>query len=366
MWRNSIFVDKFFDKMASAEKNLPTTQSALQWVRVSDINPFQWTTSAPVIKPSELGDNQVLIENHAVSLNPIDYKMASTNFANIKLPAVTGYDVSGRVVAVGKSVNDFKVDDEVFGVLNMNSSNGGGALQQYSVGETDLLIKKPANISHTDAATLGLAFLTAMDGLRQVNIDSSTSVFIPSGSGGVGHFSVQIAQIRGAKQVITSASKDEGIRILKEQYHIKDVINYAKENIVDRVLELTQGEGVDIVYDTTYLESSFEKSIKTIKEGGIWIVLRRFGVDTTKESKSVAERKGKLILADIGRYWLGPERAQRKTFAQNSLEQGAKWIEEGKLKPYINQIIKLEEAENALDQIKQGKGGFGKIVVKLL
>jgi len=205
-----------------------------------------------------------------------------------------------------------------------------------------------------------------MDGLRQVNIDSSTSVFIPSGSGGVGHFSVQIAQIRGAKQVITSASKDEGIRILKEQYHIKDVINYAKENIVDRVLELTQGEGVDIVYDTTYLESSFEKSIKTIKEGGIWIVLRRFGVDTTKESKSVAERKGKLILADIGRYWLGPERAQRKTFAQNSLEQGAKWIEEGKLKPYINQIIKLEEAENTLNQMKQGKGGFGKIVVKIL
>jgi len=144
--------------MASAKQNIPTTQSALQWVRVSDKNPFEWTTSAPVIKPSELGDNQVLIENHAVSLNPIDYKMASTNFANIKLPAVTGYDVSGRVVAVGKSVNDFKVDDEVFGVLNMNSSNGGGALQQYSVGETDLLIKKPANISHTDAATLGLAF----------------------------------------------------------------------------------------------------------------------------------------------------------------------------------------------------------------
>jgi NADPH:quinone reductase-like Zn-dependent oxidoreductase len=191
-------------------------------------------------------------------------------------------------------------------------------------------------------------------------------VFIPGGSGGVGHFSVQIAQIRGAKQVITSASKDEGIQILKDQYQIKDVINHAKENVVDRVLELTQGQGVDIVYDSTYLESSFEKSIKTVKEGGSWIVLRRFGQEATKESKSVAERKGKLVLADLGRYWLAFERAQLKTFVQNTLVQGAKWIEEGKLKPYINQTIKLEEAQNALDQIKQGKGGFGKIVVKLL
>jgi NADPH:quinone reductase-like Zn-dependent oxidoreductase len=150
--------------MASVEKNLPTTQSALQWVRVSDKNPFEWTTSAPVTNPSQLGDNQVLIENHAVSLNPIDYKMAELNFANTKLPATTGYDVSGRVVAVGKGVKDFKVGDEVFGLLNLNSSNGGGAHQQYSVGEVNTLIKKPANISHTDAATLGIAFLSAMVG----------------------------------------------------------------------------------------------------------------------------------------------------------------------------------------------------------
>ena len=148
--------------MVSVQKNLPTTQSALRWVRMSDTDPFEWTTSAPMINLSELGDNQVLIENHAVSLNPIDYKMPTMNYAKTKLPAVTGYDVSGRVVAVGKGVKDMTVGDEVFGFLNLNSSNGGGALQQYSVGEVDGLIKKPANLSHTDAATLGIAFLSAM------------------------------------------------------------------------------------------------------------------------------------------------------------------------------------------------------------
>jgi NADPH:quinone reductase-like Zn-dependent oxidoreductase len=177
---------------------------------------------------------------------------------------------------------------------------------------------------------------------------------------------VQIAQIRGAKQIITSASKDEGIKILKEQYQIKDIINHATENVVDRVLELTQDQGVDIVYDSTYSESSIEKSIKTVKEGGSCIVLGSSTRDHSNIAKSVAERKATYIFADTGRYWIGPERAQLKTFVQNALAQGAKWIEEGKLKPYINRIIKLEEAQNALEQIKQGKSGFGKVVIKLL
>ncbi len=199
-----------------------------------------------------------------------------------------------------------------------------------------------------------------------MTIDSSTSVFIPGGSGGVGHFAVQIAQIRGAKQVITSASKEDGIQILKEQYKVKDVINHAKENIVDRVLELTQGQGADIVYDATYLESSFAKSTQTIKEGGSWIVLGQYAKEGSTESKKVAERKGKVVHADLGRYWFGPERAQLETFTQKALTQAAQWVEEGKLKPYINQIIKLEEVQNALEKLKQGKGGFGKIVVKIL
>ncbi len=142
--------------MTSVQQNIPATQSALRWVRVNDTNPFEWTTSAPVIDPLKLGDNQVLIQNCAISLNPVDLKMATTNFSKTILPAVTGYDVSGRVVAVGKNVQDLKVSDDVFGFLNMNSSNGGGALQQYSVGEVDRLIKKPASVSHTDAAALSI------------------------------------------------------------------------------------------------------------------------------------------------------------------------------------------------------------------
>ena len=197
-----------------------------------------------------------------------------------------------------------------------------------------------------------------------MKIDSSTTVFVPGGSGGVGHYIVQLAQIHGAKLVITSASKEEGIKILKEQYKVKEVINHGKENVVDRVLELTNGQGADVVYDATYLESSFAKSIQTVKEGGSWIVLGHFGQEGSAEAKAVSARKAKLVHADLGRYWVGAERAQLKTFVQDNLTQAAKWVAEGKLKPYINQTIKLEQVKDALTSLKQGKSGFGKVVVQ--
>ncbi len=131
-------------------------------MKVGGNDPFKWTTSAPVVQPSELGDNQVLLRNRAVSLNPTDAKIGTLNFTKAILPAVPGYDVSGEVVALGKGVNDLRVGDEVFGFLSMNSKGGGGAFQQYSVADVDRIVKKPPGLSHTDASTLGIAFLSAM------------------------------------------------------------------------------------------------------------------------------------------------------------------------------------------------------------
>ena len=165
--------------------------------------------------------------------------------------------------------------------------------------------------------------------------------------------------------MITSASKDDGIKILREQYGVQDVINHGKEDVVERVLALTDGQGADVVYDATYLESSMAKSIQTVKQGGSWIVLGAFARQGSQEAKGVAERKATLVHADLGRYSLGPERTQMKAFFHDALTEAAKWVEEGKLKPYINQTIKLDEAQEALKKMEQGKSGFGKVVVQL-
>lgn len=107
----------------------------------------------------------MLLQNYAASVNPIDYTLAAFNFSNTILPASTGFDVSGCVVAVGKSVKDLEVGDEAFGLLSINTSNGGGAFQQYTVADPNELVKKPAGVSHTDAAALGVAYLSALVGV---------------------------------------------------------------------------------------------------------------------------------------------------------------------------------------------------------
>jgi len=93
-------------------------------------------------------------------------------------------------------------------------------------------------------------------------------IFIPGGSDEVGHFIVQATQILGANQIMASASKKESIKILKGQYNVKDVINLSTENVVDQVFELTNGQGADIAFDATYLESSYAKSTLNVKKGG--------------------------------------------------------------------------------------------------
>jgi NADPH:quinone reductase-like Zn-dependent oxidoreductase len=80
-----------------------------------------------VIQLLQVGDRHVMIENHAASLNPVDNKTAATNFVLTKLPAVIDYTVSGQVVADENAVNDPKFNNKVFGFLNSNSRNGGGA-----------------------------------------------------------------------------------------------------------------------------------------------------------------------------------------------------------------------------------------------
>jgi NADPH:quinone reductase-like Zn-dependent oxidoreductase len=157
--------------MAAGSIDIPKTQRALRWVRVSDTDPFEWSDSVPVVQPSQLADHDVLLENHAAALNPIDYKITSMNFSNTKLPACTGYDISGRIIAVGKAVTHLQVGDEAFGYLSLDSSNGGGAFQQYSVGHADGLVKKPSNITHTDAAALGVAYLSALVSLNKTKTD---------------------------------------------------------------------------------------------------------------------------------------------------------------------------------------------------
>jgi len=190
-------------------------------------------------------------------------------------------------------------------------------------------------------------------------------VYVAGGSGGVGHFAVQLARLAGAK-VIASASKPEALKLL-QNLGVDHIINYSKQDVVKEVLSITGGKGVNLSYDPTYLPSSFKQSAAVVASGGKWVKLGG-QTDEDKEPRTIAEEKGgEPLIGDWGRYSTQPAFQEQRWKVRKGWEAAVTWYGEGKLKPHINSTIPFEAKalQKALDDIAGGKANVGKAVLKV-
>ena len=163
----------------------------------------------PMIQP-----DQVLVQVKAISINPVDVKSRAGKGVYGRLkeikPLILGWDISGIVSEVGTEVTDFKVGDEVFGMVNFPGH--GQAYAEYVAAPASHLALKPDNISHEEAAAATLAALTAYQGLvQQAKVQAGQKVLIHAAAGGVGHFAVQIAKHLGAHVTGTSSAANKDL-----------------------------------------------------------------------------------------------------------------------------------------------------------
>ncbi len=174
-------------------------------------------------------ENQVLIKVHAASINAGDYRTMNPDAFVIRLMSGLlkpkaprlGWDVAGRVEAVGTNVKQFRPDDEVFGCAN-------GTFAEYVVAKEDRLVLKPANRSFDDVAALPVAALTALQGLRDAaKIQAGQKVLIQGASGGVGTFAVQFAKLFGAEVTAVCSTRNLDMARSLGADH---VIDYTKED----------------------------------------------------------------------------------------------------------------------------------------
>ncbi len=187
-----------------------------------------------VAKPTPL-DDEVLIKIHAASINSRDWRMMRANPFFIRLVPggflgpknkILGADLAGQVEVVGRNVRQFKPGNEVFGYLP--STTGRGTFAEYVCAKENLITLKPANLTFEQAATVPVAALTALQGLRDKgNIQPGQKVLINGASGGVGTFAVQIAKAFGAvvTAVCSSRNLDRVCSIGADH-----VIDYTREN----------------------------------------------------------------------------------------------------------------------------------------
>jgi NADPH:quinone reductase-like Zn-dependent oxidoreductase len=282
------------------------------------------------------GPGEILIEVHAASVNPVDYKIRSGKYPAVteeQLPKVLGRDISGVVVARGAAVTDFEEGDEVYAMLD----GGPGGYAEYVTVPARLCALKPKTLDYAQAAAVPLAAITAWQGLFDYgDLIAGQKVLIHGGAGGVGHFAIQFAKAREALVATTVSAQDKSfVRSLGAD----QAIDYKSERFEDLISE------VDLVFDLVAGDTQ-ERS---------WAVLRDGGAMVSTLAKP-SERQAMTHHARATNYVAHPDAAELAAIAT--------LIDAGKVRPHIQAKYPLEAAAAAQEQLEHAHTQ-GKIVLEV-
>ena len=180
----------------------------------------------------------------ASGTNPVDVKVRSSGDAmGLETPIILGLDVSGVVEEVGAGVTDLAPGDEVYFTPEVFGPRSNGGYAEYNVAPADIVAKKPASLSHEEAAAVPLAEAI----VRRLEVKVGEPVLVHGGAGGVGSFAVHIAKAAGARVLATAGpANQETLATLGADV----AVDYSSQDAAEVALEDTAGAGVDAVLDT--------------------------------------------------------------------------------------------------------------------
>jgi NADPH:quinone reductase len=292
------------------------------------------------------GAGEVLVKVVAGGTNPVDAKLrANGSSAGLEAPIILGADISGVVEEVGPGVTDLAPGEEVYYTPEVFGPRSNGSYAEYHVAKAEIVAKKPATISHEEAAAVPLAGGTAYEAIvRRLAVRVGETILIHGGAGGVGSFAVQIAKAAGTR-VLATASYDNQ-EILKE-LGADVAINYKNQDVMDVALDDTGGEGVDTVLDTVG-GGTIVQSIRATKPFGRLATILGAQGDLTPLYQNNQTLHG---------VFLTRERAR--------LEEMSTLIERGQVRPLLAEVLPLEEVGKAHERLDSGHGR-GKVVLRVV
>ena len=201
---------------------------------------------ADVPRP-QAAPGHVLIQVHAAGLNPVDYKLAEGGNANWTYPHILGLDVAGEIVELGEGVEDtWKVGMRVAGHGDLRFD---GCFAEYVSAPTYELALIPDDVEYTTAAGMLCSALTAYQTInRKPNLNLVRTALVHGGSGAVGGVAVQLAKMHGITVFTTCSTRN--VDYVREHVRPDVVIDYRTQDVDERVRELTDGRGADLIVDT--------------------------------------------------------------------------------------------------------------------
>ncbi|MGW0541329.1 zinc-binding dehydrogenase [Streptomyces griseoincarnatus] len=283
------------------------------------------------------GPGQVLVRVMATSVNPLDLQTRRGDYRNqVALPAVIGNDVSGVVVETGPGADGFRPGDEVWYLAPIFA--GQGTYAQFHVVDEALVARKPAGLSHIEAAGLALVGMTVWEALvERAKVQVGERVLVHGGAGGVGSVAIQLAGALGAEVVTTARARDH---------------------------EFVTGLGADSAID--FSAGDYVPQCRAL--GGMDVVLDTVGGDTLSRSPEVLADRGRVVsIVDIPEpqnllaawgvnatyhfLFVSPSRAK--------LEALGRLVDQGKLHPVVGAVLPLADIAQAHSLLEGGSAGEG-------
>lgn len=294
-------------------------------------------------------DTELLIRLKAAGINPIDTKIRKrgTFFPNA-LPAILGCDGAGIVEAVGSAVQQFRVGDEVY-FCNGGLGGDPGTYAEFTTVDERFVAPKPTSLSFAEAAAAPLVLITAWEALYdRGRLEAGRRVWIHAGAGGVGHVAIQLAKLTGTTICTTVSSPEKAAFV--QQLGADHVILYTQEDAVKSVLDWTDGEGVDLSFDTIGGIALSQSFAATSIYGDVVTLL---APDSTTDWKTARDRNLRvsyeLMLTPMLRGLAKAQQHQAKI-----LRECARLIDQQQLKIHLQQTLPLSEAAAAHSLIETG------------
>ncbi len=295
---------------------------------------------------------EVLIAVKATAVNYADAIMVAGRYqTRPPLPFSPGLETAGVVAACGDGVTRFKPGDRVMAILAY------GGLAEMAVAPEAETFTIPDGMSFDEAGAFPVAYISSHVALRwQGRLEPGETLLVLGAAGGVGLTAVEIGKAMGAR-VIAAASTAEKLAVARER-GADDVVNYASENLTERVMALTNGQGADVCFDPVG-GSLFDAALSSLGWGGRMLVVGFVaGVPQIPANRLLV--KHRAALGSSLRYfrWHAPDKLRR------SVEELVRWYGEGKLRPCITHRLPLERTVEAIRLLTDRKA-HGKIVVVL-
>ncbi len=304
--------------------------------------------------PNDLSDNHVRIKQTSIGLNYIDtYHRSGIYPLPLKFPFCLGLEAAGDIIEIGKSVKEFKVGDRVA----YSFSPPLGAYCEIRDFEADKLIKLPNYISNDEAASILLQGMTVEYLFERLyKIKKNEKFLFHAAAGGVGLIACQWARSNGAKMIGT-ISTEEKANLVKEN-GCEYTINYKNEDVRTKVLNFTNNQGVDVVYDGVGRDT-FNTSLQCLKFRGLMVsfgqssgMVDDVNLHSTFNPKSLYYTRPTLMHYIRNRNEL--EHSSKRLFQK---------IKNKEIRPNIFKIFSLSEASEA-HKLIQSRKSFGSIILK--